>query len=648
MLDPRHIQNMSDAKTLQHHWGYADRAVPCTNDAGSCSYLDSVYHSHDLGMLYCGILWATILGIFFIWAVARRLSSASQKSPNTVRRVQRTVASFSRHYLLPDCLRTLFGRVTRLQVLVLFILTVYLTIWTFVGITYKTWVTPVKNMPGVYNTRTGVGPWADRVGVLAYALMPFSILLSSRESLLSLTTGIPYQHFNFLHRWLGYIIYVQSALHTIGWCVVEMRLYQPQPETGLEWIQQRYMIWGVVAMFLLTIILISSTPWAIRQTGYEFFRKSHYVVAMLFVGACWGHWSKLNCYLISSLIVWLVDRGIRLARTGLLHYNYVEGGRMRFRSVTAHISRFSDDINGDVLRLDFVHPQSAWAVGAHFYLCFPEVSIWQAHPFTSIGEASGKSGCQSHTYIIRAKKGATKTLATLSANQEASTSEGQKDANMVASTTPVILTGPYGDSITRHLLPDTNVLCVAGGTGVTFVLPVLFDVIQQPPQPDRKIELIWAIRRKDDLAWINAELRALQERGRSHHLKIRIHVTRETGQSETDTEILDAYANAPSTKGATDITSARISSEKAGAVDLTVQHPSDVESAQSRHPDLDSLVRDFVETTVCGTTSVFASGPGGMVSELRRIVAGCNSGKKVWERNERYDVRLVCDDRLEW
>ncbi|KAK5278756.1 hypothetical protein LTR40_008718, partial [Exophiala xenobiotica] len=215
MLAPRHIQNMSEAKSLQHHWGYADRAVPCTNDAGSCAYLDSVYHSHDLGMLYCGILWATIGGILFIWGIGTRVLTPVQQRQSTIRRLQSTIASFSRQNLLPDSVRVLFGRTTRLQVLILATLTGYLVIWTFVGITYKKWVTPVKNMPGVYNTRTGLGPWADRVGVLAYALTPLSVLLSSRESLLSLITGVPYQHFNFLHRWLGYIIFLQSGLHTI-------------------------------------------------------------------------------------------------------------------------------------------------------------------------------------------------------------------------------------------------------------------------------------------------------------------------------------------------------------------------------------------------------------------------------------------------
>jgi hypothetical protein len=309
MLLSRHIQNMSEAEYLEFHWGYASRAVPCTNDPGSCDYLDVVYHSHDLGMLYCGILFAAIVGMLLVWAIGRQslLRTSQQKKPPNLQpdteqdhrtrqkswaaRLADSVATLRRQYLLSEPLRPIFGRTTRLQIVILLCLTGYLTIFTFVGIEYRKWVTPVKKSPGLFNTRTSLGPWSDRVGIFAYALIPLSVMLSSRESLLSLITGVPYQHFNFLHRWLGYIIFIQSALHTIGWCIVEMRLYQPQPKVGLEWIQQKYMIWGVLAMFFITALFILSTPWAIRRTGYEFFRKCHYVVAMLFIG---GEYASLH------------------------------------------------------------------------------------------------------------------------------------------------------------------------------------------------------------------------------------------------------------------------------------------------------------------------------------------------------------------
>jgi ferric-chelate reductase len=59
-------------------------------------------------------------------------------------------------------------------------------------------------------------------------------------------------------------------------------------------------------------------------------------------------------------------------------------------------------------------------------------------------------------------------------------------------------------------------------------------------------------------------------------------------------------------------------------------------------------VNDFVSGVAHGSTRVFGSGPPGMVVDLRAAVAKCNSGSRVWMGEERFDVRLVCDDRLEW
>ncbi len=72
----RMIQNFTDAAHTEPHWGYSDRVVPCTNDPGSCAYLDAVYSAHDRGMLYMGILWASIGGILLIWAVGKKVASA--------------------------------------------------------------------------------------------------------------------------------------------------------------------------------------------------------------------------------------------------------------------------------------------------------------------------------------------------------------------------------------------------------------------------------------------------------------------------------------------------------------------------------------------------------------------------------------------
>jgi len=147
------------------------------------------------------------------------------------------------------------------------------------------------------------------------------VLLAQRESVLSLATGIPYQHFNFLHRWCGRIIFVQSILHTFAWTLVEGRFYQPQPSVYAGFMAQPYIILGVVAMFLLTLMLLLSTRWAIDKFGYETFKIGHWILAILYLGACWGHWDKLWCWMVASLALVFIDQGIRTLRTLYLHYS---------------------------------------------------------------------------------------------------------------------------------------------------------------------------------------------------------------------------------------------------------------------------------------------------------------------------------------
>ncbi|KAL4998352.1 ferric reductase like transmembrane component-domain-containing protein [Aspergillus recurvatus] len=664
----RHIQDFSADSELEYHWGYAARQVPCVNDAGACEYLDAVYHEHDLGMLYTFILWAVICGLLFLFVLGRTLFPLSRAPApadkalledsrprqNAFHRLGTAVKSLARRYLLPESvLPSIFGHTTRLQVLVLAILITYLTIFTFVGITYKTWMSPVKNMPGVYNTRTGLGPWSDRIGVLAFALTPLAIFLSSRESLLSLITGIPYHHFMFLHRWLGYIIYIQSTLHTIGWTIIEGKLYQPQPSAWNEWVAQTYIIWGIVAMILLSVMVALSTPWGIRLTGYEVFRKLHYVLAMVYIGACWGHWAQLYCWMIASLVVWFLDRGIRLARAFTMHHFNTPNTSHSFgmHIPNARMTLFQRAHDGDIIRLELEHNHDEWKIGQHFFLCFPALSIWQSHPMTPASVPGTNPRGQNHTYIIRARKGMTKQLAQLA---------------RTAQSTSVVLNGPYGQSIVNDDFygeDDVNVFCIAGGTGVTFVLPVLLTLAQRT-QRRGLLEFVWVVRRKDDMDWVEGELEMLKKAAAAvRNFRIRIFVTRGAHDSTTKPVAASEY---PLSKEAEAEAEAVVASQTPSSLStpsilppefdlqsptFTIHVPSSaasLSSGKTQHPDLAAQVTDFVSRTVSGPTRVIASGPLGMIRDLRSAVASCNDPSKVWKGQERFDVQLVHDDRLEF
>lgn len=112
------------------------------------------------------------------------------------------------------------------------------------------------------------------------------------------------------------------------------------------------------------------------------------------------------------------------------------------------------------------------------------------------GAAGGKTGSR-HSYVMRAKAGETKTLALLAAKKLTGAAETavektttrSSSSSPTAPTVSVILTGPYGQSIMHSFRPDANVLCIAGGTGITFILPPFLEIIRNAPVPGRRVEL---------------------------------------------------------------------------------------------------------------------------------------------------------------
>ncbi|TVY84013.1 Ferric reductase transmembrane component [Lachnellula suecica] len=674
-----HIQEHSNTSYFVSHWGYVDRTLPCTNDGGSCEYLDAVYWMHDISMLYTFILWAVIGGVLLL-IITLRFSKPAPKSSvgqkgseaqvgdvrgSAYSRAWMGVQSWLRKWLLPEGFVSFFGNVTRLQILVFTILLGYLLIFSLVGIVYKTWITPVKNT-ALHNTRTGLGGFSDRVGAMAYALTPLTIALSTRESILTLITGIPYQSLNFLHRWTGRVIFIQSFLHTLGWTLIEGKFYQPQPSIYTGFIKETYIVWGIIAMALLTFLYVFSLQRVIRWTGHEFSRKAHYIVAGIYLGACWAHWSHLACWMIASLGLFGLDRGIRLLRTGLIHVGYLNGSKnFGFHSAQSTVEYF-DDEDGGVVRMEFKHNMDPWAVGQHYFLCFPALTIWQSHPMTVASVPASHPTLPHHTYIIRCRKGETFRLKALALSQ-ASATPVKETESCSSTTTPVILSGPYGTPLIPSL-PNTgpevtNILAIAGGTGISITLPVVLAATSNELFANAAIDFIWVIRRATNVQWIAQELEELKARAElsGRNLRMHIYVTQ-----EQETSALETNSLRTSEKGDPEIKVTPVPAGCCSPQVVPVEEEKTVtaccasETGQfkckefcttclnSCHPSLEGIVAGFVESRASSSyrTWVIASGPAGMGSDLRAAVAKVNDGGRVWKGDMRWNVDLHWDDRM--
>lgn len=603
----QHIQDHSQANTK--YWGYASRVLPCTKDVGTCEYLDAVYGMHETSMLYTFILWGVILGILACWSVLRIHTTApASHGPGTLlSKLLAKLTRWKRQYLLQDApFRSLFGRTTRLQLATLTACLIYLLIFSLVGIVYRTWITPIADST-LHNTRTGLGGWSDRLGALAYALTPFSILLAQRESILSILTGIPYQHFNFLHRWLGRVIFVQSFLHTLAWTLVEGKFYQPQPSVYVKFMAQQYIIFGVVAMALITFLTVFSTQWAIKRTGYEFFKAAHWVSAVLYLGACWGHWDKLWCWMVPSLALIVVDQTVRFLR---MVYILRNGDRHAkgFKPAEAEIKILEDE-NGVVVRLDFdlEHPLgTAWEAGQHFYLTFPGLSIWQSHPFTVASAPEVNSKMQHHTYLLRVRDGQTKKLAALGNGAKVQT----------------LLSGPYGKGFPSY--ECQHLLAIAGGTGVTFTLPVIFEAVQQQlgvAKGRAVLDFVWVVRKSEDLLWLSGEIAQLKRLlDQAAGLRISIYVSRESLSEKEKGKIRE--------KKEVESSSTSLSSSTDDILSdlLAIRNPRfSVHFLRDHHPSVEEILEDFHERVGnaggSGTAEIVGSGPEAMGSDLRSAMS---------------------------
>lgn len=194
----------------------------------------------------------------------------------------------------------------------------------------------------------------------------------------------------------------------------------------------------------------------------------------------------------------------------------------------------------------------------------------------------------------------------------------------------------------------TNILAIAGGTGVSLTLPVILTATSSSTFGGAAIDFIWIIRRSSNVQWIFTGLEELKRRSRTmQHLNFNIHIfvtqkydTKATTESQTRSE-----------EKAVDIRIEPLT--EAGSLSSSLDKRLDnvnskVTYLNSHHPTLQDVVSNFIETRANFDyrTRVIASGPAGMGQDLKAAVARMNDGGKVWEGERRWDVDLHWDDRM--
>lgn len=367
---------------------------------------------------------------------------------------------------------------------------VFVTLYTFVP------------QPLYYSSITvGSPPLAIRAGMIAVAMVPWIVALSTRANFISMLTGFGHERLNVLHRWSGYLCLFLSLVHTIPFFVT------PIWEDGaLIWYQQ-YLprhVWiygtGLAALVPLVFLCIHSLP-ALRRRMYELFLFIHMPVSVVFVAMLFWHCKDFLAswnYLWATIAIWVMSYAMRL-----FYLNWTNPFRMSFM--------IGEESAVTILPHNAIKVTVAttmrWKPGQYVYLRMPGISLLGRHPFTIASLCSDDfpseygENYRDLALVFRPFGGFTRKVLL-----KAFECGPYK-------TWTAFLEGPYG-GMRREMAAFDDVIFFAGGSGITAIASQLLDLIKKMRDGKavtKRVRVIWALRSPEAIEWFREELRICRE-----------------------------------------------------------------------------------------------------------------------------------------
>ncbi|OOQ82797.1 putative plasma membrane ferric-chelate reductase (Fre2) [Penicillium brasilianum] len=375
---------------------------------------------------------------------------------------------------------------------------------------------------------------ADRTGIMSFANFPLLLLFAGRNNVLIWATGWSFATLNCFHRHVARIATLQAVAHSILYFVICIRISKVWKE-----MTKVYVLWGVLAFVLMILVLITSLD-RVRAASYEIFMVAHVVFSIATLVGCFYHTVVFEGheywqYLWPSVIVWAIDRFLRLVR---IVYCNVHVRLSKGKVIHVTESRMTYDEAADVIRLEVKSGLPGLEVrpGDYYFLYQPfRFTGWENHPFTvgassyevdPMGVQLDDSGNPRNSFD---NSQLPLLPSTLTEGENLETRKGPYQRSLASKMTfwirpydgwtqqlrqqclrapnqpvhtNILLEGPYGQGF--PLWRYESVLMIVGGTGIAAAVPYLQDhrrrCANQWSSPSeekprtKKIELVWTTR----------------------------------------------------------------------------------------------------------------------------------------------------------
>lgn len=350
--------------------------------------------------------------------------------------------------------------------------------------------------------------WEDvgyRTGFITIAQLPLIFLLAGRQNIVGYLAGMGYERLNWFHRWVSRTLWLTATIHMGFWF--------------RDWGQYDYITYqlkndalakrGFAAWIILSFIIISSAA-PVRNINYEFFVLQHLITFVGFIVAVWLHApNEVKAWVWIPIGLLIFDRVARYAWATYANLSIFHRSLNPKHPIWANRASFTP-LPGNVTRITIENPGISWKPGQHVFLTCHSIVPLQCHPFTIVS----LPGDNKMEFLIRAAKGGTKRLFRYASKNHQIVGSGETLPQNGERT--VFIDGPYG--MHRPLRQFDSVVLLAGGTGATFIIPCLRDIVmawkgesQQQNSKTRqaatkRIRFVWVIKSRAHLSWFDSQL----------------------------------------------------------------------------------------------------------------------------------------------
>lgn len=364
--------------------------------------------------------------------------------------------------------------------------------------------------------RFGAPPVAIRAGMLSVALTPWIIATSMKSNILTMFLGIGPERLNVFHRWLSYLCLFLSLVHMIPFYVQPVWKDNGLSVWASSFPPSRGIIYGTGISCIVPLIwlCVTSIPW-IRRVAYELFVICHVPVGVLYVGLLFWHTNnKLLSwdYLYATAAIWGACNFMRLFKL-----NWAKPGRLAFMvGDEAAISLMAEN----AIKVT-IPTQMRWKPGQYVYLRMPGISLFDNHPFTITSLCSEDfpseygENYRDCVLLFKAYGGFTRKVL------ETAIEKGPFH------TYRAFLDGPYG-GMTRDLAAFDTCILIAGGSGITSLMSQLLNLVKRMRDGKaitRKVVVVWALKKLEDMDWFREELRICRESAPPESVSCKFFVT---------------------------------------------------------------------------------------------------------------------------